>query len=136
MNKNVSLLNTIWNGNIETVKFEVEKGAYVNCVDYKTDGQPTPLILAFKAGQEEIAKDLILKGADVNGKDGNGNTCLFDLRMCENGGAIAKLLIENGVDVNIRNGFGFTALKFCDSEVTTILKNAGAKCANSRGSRS
>lgn len=124
---NDTFLNAIWDGIIEVVKSEVENGANVNCVDYKTDGQPTALILAINAGREEIAEYLISKGANVNGKDSNGNTCLFDLRMCKNSGIMAKLLIENGIDVNIRNNFGFMALKFCDSEVSAILKNAGAK---------
>jgi hypothetical protein len=123
------LLNAIWNGDIETVKSEVEKGSDVNCVDYKTEGQPTALILALKAGHEEIAKYLISKGANVNGVDKNGNTCLFNLKMCKNGSNMAQLLIENGADVNIINVFGFTALKFCESDVATILKNAGAKIA-------
>lgn len=120
-------LNAIWNGNIETVRSELAKGADVDCVDYGTDGQPTALILSLMAGHEEIAKYLISKGTNVNGKDGNGNTCLFDLRMCKNGRAMAKLLIDNGADVNITNNFGFTALKFSSPEVTTILKNSGAR---------
>lgn len=124
---NKNLLNAIWNGNIEIVRSEVEKGADVNCMDYETDGQPTPLILSLTAGREEIAKYLISKGANINGKDGNGNTCLFDLRMCKNSSAMAKLLIDNGADVNIKNNFGFTALKFSSPEVATILKNAGAR---------
>ena len=126
MSNNI-FLNAIWNGKIAVVKSEVEKGADVNCVDYETDGQPTALILAVKAGREEIARYLISKGANVNGKDRNGNTCLFNLDMCKNQGEMAKLLLENGADANIKNGFGNTALKFCGFEAAAILKNAGAE---------
>ena len=76
-------LNAIWNGDITAVQSEVENGADVNCVDHGTDGQPTALILALMAGREDIAKYLISKGANVNAKDSNGNTCLFKLRMCQ-----------------------------------------------------
>jgi ankyrin repeat protein len=121
-----TFLNAIWNGKIDIVKSEVKKGADVNCVDYDTEGHPTPLILAVKGGREKIAKYLVEKGADVNGKDGNGNTCLFHIGMCKNSADMTRFLIEKGIHVNIRNGFGFTALKFCGADTAAVLKRAGA----------
>lgn len=111
---------------MNTVKSEVGKGADVNCIDHKTDGRPTALILAIKAGRDEIARYLISSGANDNEKDGNGNTCLFFLKS-NNSVALAKILVENGIDVNAINGFGNTALKFCSAEVSAILKKAEAK---------
>jgi hypothetical protein len=120
-------LNAIWNGKIEIVKAAVENGVDVNLVDFKSDGQPTALMLAFRGGREEIARYLISKKANVNGRDANGNTPLFFLTMFKDNVAMAKLLIENGADVNITNGFGNTALKFCPSDAVQVLKDAGAK---------
>ncbi len=118
-------LNAIWNGKIDGVKAAVENGVDVNLVDTKDD-QPTALLLAFKGGREEIARYLISKNANVNGKDAHGNTCLLYLARCKDSGAMATLLIENGADVNITNAYGNKALKFCPSEAAQILKDAGA----------
>jgi hypothetical protein len=122
-----AFLNAIWNGDLATVKAQARKGADVNCIDRQTDGKPTALILAFKAGHDEIAQCLMSRGADVNGRDANGNTCLFNLERCKDARVMAELLIARGADVHIRNGFGKTALAFCPPAVAGILGNAGAK---------
>lgn len=70
-----------------------------------------PLMIATAQGSLEIVKILIKQGADINGKDKNGNNALV---YCSDYGyakGIAKLLVDNGIEINHRNKDGETALE-------------------------
>lgn len=56
-------------------------------------------------------KGFVNKGADVNAKDGYGNTPLLIAVQYSNY-TIAKYLIDNGADVNSQNNEGWTALNY------------------------
>lgn len=78
--------------------------------DYAEDGF-TPLGLACYFGQFEIARYLVLKGADVNLPSNNGFR-VFPIHSATAGNYtdIARVLIENGANVNVRQQAGATPL--------------------------
>ncbi|WDF56624.1 ankyrin repeat domain-containing protein [Mucilaginibacter sp. KACC 22063] len=78
--------------------------------DYAPDGF-TPLGLACYFGHLEVAKYLILKGADVNlPADNNFRVAPIHSAVAGNFTAITKLLIENGANVNVVQQAGSTPL--------------------------
>jgi ankyrin repeat protein len=78
--------------------------------EYADDGF-TPLGLACYFGQLEVARYLILKGADVNQPSNNGFH-VFPIHSAAAGDYtdIARILIENGAQVNVRQQAGATPL--------------------------
>ncbi len=77
---------------------------------YAEDGF-TPLGLACYFGQYEIARYLVLKGADVNLASNNGFK-VYPLHSAAAGNYtdIARMLIENNAQINVRQQAGVTAL--------------------------
>ncbi|WP_426671626.1 ankyrin repeat domain-containing protein [Mucilaginibacter sp. McL0603] len=78
--------------------------------EYADDGF-TPLGLACYFGQLEVARYLILKGADVNQPSNNGFH-VFPIHSAAAGNYtdIVRILIENGAQVNVRQQAGATPL--------------------------
>ncbi|HVV54678.1 MAG TPA: ankyrin repeat domain-containing protein [Mucilaginibacter sp.] len=78
--------------------------------DYAEDGF-TPLGLACYFGQTEVARYLVLKGADVNQPSNNGFR-VFPIHSAVAGDhtEITRMLIENGANVNVRQQAGATPL--------------------------
>ncbi|GAA4088618.1 ankyrin repeat domain-containing protein [Mucilaginibacter panaciglaebae] len=95
-------------------KFDVVAHLIFNNPDainlYADDGF-TPLGLACYFGQLEVARYLVLKGADVNQPSNNGFN-VFPLHSAAAGNytSIARMLIDNGAQVNIRQQAGVTPL--------------------------
>ncbi|MDD5326918.1 MAG: ankyrin repeat domain-containing protein [Phycisphaerae bacterium] len=114
-------------GQIEMVKFLIEKGADVNA-GYPQ--KPTPLHLAALQGHLEVAEMLINKGAEVNAKDNFGFTPLF-LATEKGSKDMVELLIAKGTDVNVKNNNGKTALGMAKergrTDIVELLEKAGAK---------
>jgi ankyrin repeat protein len=77
---------------------------------YAPDGF-TPLGLACYFGQFEVARYLVLKGADVNQPSNNGFR-VFPIHSAAAGDYtdIARMLIENGAQVNVKQQAGSTPL--------------------------
>jgi ankyrin repeat protein len=77
---------------------------------YADDGF-TPLGLACYFGHHEVARFLVLKGADVNLPSNNGFN-VFPLHSAAAGNYtnIARMLVENGAQVNIKQQAGATPL--------------------------
>ena len=68
----------------------------------QTDGDR--LIEAAQSGDIEVARELLVKGADVNAKTRYGATPLFF--ACDKGNVeLTKMLLENGADVNVVDTF-------------------------------
>ncbi|MBS1531287.1 MAG: ankyrin repeat domain-containing protein [Bacteroidetes bacterium] len=78
--------------------------------DFADDGF-TPLGLACYFGQFEVARYLVLKGADVNLPSNNGFH-VFPIHSAAAGNYtdIARMLIDNGANVNVRQQAGATPL--------------------------
>ena len=78
--------------------------------DYASDGF-TPLGLACYFGQFEVARYLVLKGADVNQPSNNGFR-VFPIHSAAAGNYtdIVRMLVENGAQVNVKQQAGATPL--------------------------
>jgi ankyrin repeat protein len=78
--------------------------------EYAGDGF-TPLGLACYFGQFEVARCLVLKGADVNQPSNNGfNVFPIHSAAAGNYTDIARMLVENGAKVNVKQQAGATPL--------------------------
>ena len=101
--------------------------------DYAPDGF-TPLGLACYFGQFEVARYLVLKGADVNLPSNNGFQ-VFPIHSAAAGNYndIARMLIENGAQVNVKQQAGATPLHSAaqngNLELLILLLENGADTA-------
>ncbi len=99
--------------------------------DYAADGF-TPLGLACYFGQAEVARYLVLKGADVNLPSKNGYS-VYPLHSAVAGNYtdIARMLINNGAQVNIKQQAGVTPLHSAaqngNTELLVVLLEHGAE---------
>lgn len=109
-----------------TVANLIEKGADVHA---KTAAGWTPLHIAARKGNYEVAKLLISKGVDVNAKADDGWTPLHWVAFNGNK-ELAELLIAKGADVNAKNEYGSTPLHIAahwgNKEVAELLIVNGA----------
>ena len=71
-----SFFEACQNGDMEKIKFLIEKGADIEA---KNNYGNTPLILTSRYGHIEVVKFLIEKGADIEAKDNYGETSLIVL---------------------------------------------------------
>ena len=99
--------------------------------DYAPDGF-TPLGLACYFGQFEVARYLVLKGADVNLPSNNGFHVLpIHSAAAGNYNDIAKMLIENGAQINVKQQAGATPLHAAaqngNLELLILLLESGAE---------
>lgn len=121
----------------------IGKGANIN---YRNNWGETPLILAVEAGDIDIIKALIDKGADIDAQRDtkltlskkpndaySGNTALFSavvLAKKDKGIDILKVLLENGANTNIKNGNEETVLHWASTfeqlESVKLLIDYGA----------
>lgn len=84
------------------------------------------LIWASSRGDLEAVKYLVENGADINAKNGGGETALIVASDLE----VVKYLVEHGANVNAKNKNGNTPLilaPYGGEEIRKILLEAGAK---------
>ena len=88
-----------------------------------------PLVLATYLQQPEIATLLLEKGANINARDGAGNTALMGVVFKGDKGLTA-LLIDKGASINLQNYSGATALIYAVSyghhDIVRLLIEKGA----------
>jgi ankyrin repeat protein len=98
--------------------------------EFSEDGF-TPLGLACYFSQPEIARFLVLKGADVNTPSKNGfHVCPIHSAVAANQSEIVRMLIENGANVNVKQQSGVTPLHSAaqngNLEILILLLENGA----------
>jgi ankyrin repeat protein len=93
-------------GKLSDAEAALAAGADPNARD---DQLYTPLHLAARGGNTDLARLLIDKGADPNAKDDDHRTPLH-LAVLSGHTDLARLLIEKGVDVNAKNRWQQTPL--------------------------
>ena len=107
-----ALLIGVWHGDAELVDELVRRGADVNANIYASG--ETVLLMALGRDQFEIARALILTGADVNRrKDGQRTALMVAVEKGQN--ELVTLLVEKGADVNARSDDEQTALKIAQA---------------------
>lgn len=120
---------TLGEGGIASLKEIFEKGIDIN--DYPKYIR-SPLLLAVNYELNDIAKELINFGANLEVKDGDGMTALYNAVEMKNA-ELVKILIDAGADINVE-----VPLKENDTvldvailngnlEIYELLKNAGLK---------
>ncbi len=96
-----TLAGAVRTGDIDAIKQHIAEGADVNALHLEMP----PLTWAVTMGQTEAAELLLQHGADINGRNRDGNTPLH-LAVFLGRAEIAELLLESGADVNTRNDDG------------------------------
>lgn len=100
-----TLVGAARDGDIKAIKQHIAEGADVNALHFDMP----PLTWAVTMGQTKAAELLLQHGADVNGRNRDGNTALHLAIFLGHAGT-AELLIKNGADVNIKNGDDATSI--------------------------
>lgn len=143
---NTLLHHAIYYGQHPICKYLIKHGADINSIGY---GNETPLLVAVRSHDIEIAKILIQAGADVKVRDSLNDTLLhvaiktlnkeivfnancFNQLISNSEDELINLLIEKGVDINAEGFYGLTVLqaakdKYNSSLLEDYLKNKGAK---------
>ena len=103
----ISLADAIRNGDIEAIKQHIADGVDVNELFFETH----PLAWAALMGQTEAAALLLQHGANINGRNRDGNTALHCAVFLGNA-ETAELLLKNEADVNAKNLDGSTPVDF------------------------
>ncbi|WP_316635295.1 ankyrin repeat domain-containing protein [uncultured Flavobacterium sp.] len=131
--ENVPLVDAVYSGSLEKVKFLVENGADVN--KRKAMNGISPLFEAGFNTHYNIAVYLINNGADVNIENFDGESVLYhSLTSFKGSYEIVKLLIDKGANVNFINNDKSTALmKAAEYNLPDIVQLLIEKGANKEG---
>lgn len=126
----------ILNDHKEIVQLLIERGADLDKgypVNSWARYEATPLHLAARSDQCEIAAILLASGMPVDVKDAYGNTALHMAAAYGHYDA-AYLLIAHGADVNASDKYSQTPLDmavcFDNCEVESLLRSRGGVCGN------
>ncbi len=103
------LFMAVTNGQYSIVDLLIKKKADVNKTNRVLQGF-TPLMYSVNAGDFEIAKRLLIGGANPNQKDIKGGTAFISIVASGQSKQYIKLLVEFGGNINIQDNSGFTAL--------------------------
>lgn len=95
-----------WNKSIPEIEELLVSDACVNCVD-PTNGN-CPIHIASQNGHNDIIRLLISRKANLNAKNGKGNTGIH-MAVGYDYYDAAKMLIEAGADDTLTNDMGFPA---------------------------
>ncbi|XP_053312424.1 M-phase phosphoprotein 8 [Spea bombifrons] len=127
---NNALKDAVKNGDYLTVKFALNSSEEYN-LDQEDSSGMTLAMMAAAAGQDDLLRLLIKKGAKVNAKQKNGTTALIHAAE-KNYLTTVALLLEAGAYVNVQQASGETALmKACkrgNSDIARLLIEHGADC--------
>ena len=100
---NTALVHAILDRKVECVKKLITAGANANI------GTVPPLISSIRLNVFNITNELLMAGADVNGKCEGSNTALIEAVQCSKTTIVQSLLLQ-GVDINAENTDGDTAI--------------------------
>lgn len=108
-NVGVPDLDTVYsqvrNGRIKRVEESLNLGFSINAEDEKGN---TMLLVAAQNNNKRIVEMLVLRGANVNHQNAQGNTALHFALAFDSEGTLGEYLIEHGADDSIENVEGLT----------------------------
>lgn len=116
-------------GDLEVVKYMVEKGADFNMKD---NFEQTPLHLAAMYGKLEVVKYLKERGAILNVVDTFGATPLHSAAV-DNRLEVVRYMVEEGVDVNAKDKYGRTPLDLARRRHNSVVEYLEKKLNETRG---
>ena len=102
-NVDEDLLKACGRGKLDKALEALQAGANVNALT--TNNKSTPIILASQFGNLDFVKLLLERGAEVNAKNGSGNTALH-LALLYNSSDVIMALIDAGADIDAVNNKG------------------------------
>ncbi|KAM4044271.1 M-phase phosphoprotein 8 isoform 2-T2 [Anomaloglossus baeobatrachus] len=127
---NSAFKEAVKNGDYLTVKYALKSNEEYN-LDQEDSSGMTLVMMAAAAGQDDILRLLIKKGAKINAKQRNGTTALIHATE-KNYLTTVALLLEAGAFVNMQQATGETALmKACKKgnvDTVRLLIEHGADC--------
>ncbi|CAH2225272.1 M-phase phospho 8 [Pelobates cultripes] len=127
---NGALKDAVKNGDYLTVKFALNSTEEYN-LDQEDSSGMTLVMMAAAAGQDDLLRLLIKKGAKINARQKNGTTALIHAAE-KNHLTTVALLLEAGAYVNLQQNLGETALmKACrrgNYDIVRLLIEHGADC--------
>ncbi|MEE6472762.1 hypothetical protein FKM82_009713 [Ascaphus truei] len=125
-----ALKEAVKNGDYLTVKFALNSVEEYN-LDQEDSSGMTLVMMAAAAGQDDLLRLLVKKGAKINARQKNGTTALIHAAE-KNYLATVAILLEAGAYVNVQQTTGETALmKACkrgNSDIVRLLIEHGADC--------
>eukprot|EP00079_Xenopus_tropicalis_P033456 XP_017947227.1 PREDICTED: M-phase phosphoprotein 8 isoform X3 [Xenopus tropicalis] len=125
-----ALKDAVKNGDYVTVKYALNSKEEYNLEQEDSSGM-TLVMLAAAAGQDDVLRLLIKKGAKINARQKNGTTALIHAAE-KNYLTTVALLLEAGAYVNVQQASGETALmKACkrgNSDIVRLLLEYGVDC--------
>jgi len=93
--------------------------------------QTTLLISAAFLGNADALGDLLKRNAEVNAKNGDGRTALYDCILGQGTKAMAAMLLDHKADFTIADNSGETPLKLATErkrqDIVELLQQRGAK---------
>jgi ankyrin repeat protein len=110
----------------------IDKAHYKAVRTFSTSSRPLPLELyvAARRGDVGLLHELIGRGANVNGKIGDGKTALIGAALSGSTAMVTELIVLHA-DVDVADKYGKTALHAAAengfSEIIALLLTAGAK---------
>ena len=121
----MDILTACSRGDLERVRQLIQEGQNVNSDSYVW----TPLMYAAHNGHDQIVRELIRAGADVNGKDKYKRTALHKASW-RGRSSVIKTLAEAGANLNVQDKWGVTPLMWaaycgCANVVVELIR-AGA----------
>ncbi|PIO32098.1 hypothetical protein AB205_0095920 [Aquarana catesbeiana] len=127
---NSALKEAVKNGDYLTVKYALNSKEEYN-LDQEDSSGMTLVMMAAAAGQDDILRLLIRKGAKINARQKNGTTALIHAAE-KNYLTTVSILLEAGAFVNLQQATGETALmKACkrgNYDIVRLLIEQGADC--------
>lgn len=113
-----------WNKDYEKLRRSIaQNNTVVTLRDPKTLN--TPLHISAQNGHEEVTEILIAGKADLNARNGKGQTALH-MAMSYDYYNVVKMLINAGCDENIENDDGFKAITGLTGEATVGMVSFAA----------